>query len=314
MSPQKSPKLYTYRSKTIFHVQPRTKELIDPTHPLLEAKRDEIESIDRKTFQYGLTERHQLDVYYPSEQLPQNSNESHERGKPPILAFLYGGGLVQGNRSNSPSHLVHNNLGAFFASRGVLTVIPDYRLVPGITYPQGSEDVRDALTWILTNLISEGDTCQIYILAHSAGGMHLNGLLLNPVLYSPLAHAIRGVALMGSPCAVTTDMHKLYQVALGYYGSAKAIAREEPISLLRRVSAEYVTKLPPLRMLVAGSEPARISNSMRGFAEEFQAKGGIVDELILEGHDHLSPVLALSTGTGEEWGYEIVRWIHEGGS
>jgi hypothetical protein len=31
MSPKISPKLYTYPSKTIFHVQPRTKELIDPS-------------------------------------------------------------------------------------------------------------------------------------------------------------------------------------------------------------------------------------------------------------------------------------------
>lgn len=253
----------------------------------------------------------QLDVYYP-EQLSKNSDESNERRKPPILAFLYGGGLVQGTRSTSPSHLVYNNLGAFFASRGILTVIPDYRLVPGITYPQGSEDIRDALTWIVANLVSEGDTSQIYILAHSAGGMHLNGLLLNPTLFLPLAHAIRGVVLMGSPCTVTADMHRLYHVARGYYGSAKGIARDEPMSLLRCASAEYVAKLAPLRMLVTGSEPPRISNSMRDFAEEFKAKGGIVDELILEGHDHLSPVLALSSGTGEEWGCEIVRWMHEG--
>lgn len=117
---------------------------------------------------------------------------------------------------------------------------------------------------------------------------------------------------MGSPCTVTPDMHKLYRVAQGYYGSAKAIARDEPLSLLRYATTEYVARLPPLRMLVTGSEPPRISNSMRDFAEEFKAKGGIVDELILEGHDHLSPVLALSSGTGEEWGYEIVLWMHKG--
>jgi hypothetical protein len=143
--------------------------------------------------------------------------------------------------------------------------------------------------------------------------MHLNGFLLNPSLFSPFAHGIRGIALMGSPCKVTPDMQKLYRAAQEYYGDAKAIAKEEPLSLLRHVSEEYVAKLPPLRMLIAGSEPRRISNSMRAFAEEFKMKGGAVDELILEGHDHLSPVLALISGTGEEWGYDIVRWIHEGG-
>ena len=44
--------------------------------------------------------------------------------------------------------------------------------------------------------------------------------------------------------------------------------------------------LPPLRlMLISGSDPPRISNSMRNFAGEFQARDGIVDELNLEGHD-----------------------------
>ena len=51
---------------------------------------------------------------------------------------------------------------------------------------------------------------------------------------------------------------------------------------------------------------------MRDFAEEFKAKGGAVDELILEGHDHPSQVFSLSSGTGEEWGCEIVQWMYKG--
>ena len=63
---------------------------------------------------------------------------------------------------------------------------------------------------------------------------------------------------MGSPCTVTSDMHRPYHVAQGYYGSVKAIARDELLSLLRRSSMEYVATLPPLQMLVTGSEPLRI--------------------------------------------------------
>ena len=65
---------------------------------------------------------------------------------------------------------------------------------------------------------------------------------------------------MGSSCTVTLDMHRPYHVAQGYDGSAKAIARDEPLSLLRRTSTEYVVTLPLLRMLVTGNEPPRISN------------------------------------------------------
>jgi hypothetical protein len=60
-----------------------------------------------------------------------------------------------------------------------------------------------------------------------------------------------------------------------------------------------VATLPLLRMLVTGNEPLRISNSMRDFAEEFKTKSGIVDELILEGHDHLSPLVRAKNGVAK---------------
>ena len=39
--------------------------------------------------------------------------------------------MTRGNRTISavPNGLVHNNLGTFFASRGITTLVPDYRRV-----------------------------------------------------------------------------------------------------------------------------------------------------------------------------------------
>ncbi|KAI6147716.1 hypothetical protein BKA82DRAFT_4143446 [Pisolithus tinctorius] len=38
--------------------RPRTREIIDPTYPLLEANRSAIESIRRETFTYGSSDVH----------------------------------------------------------------------------------------------------------------------------------------------------------------------------------------------------------------------------------------------------------------
>ncbi|KAF8960788.1 Alpha/Beta hydrolase protein [Flammula alnicola] len=298
-----------YAEQEVRTNRPRTKEIIDPSYPLLEANRRAIASIKRCTFKYGSTEEHQLDIYYPP--VSQSRTTSEGEARHPILVFFYGGGLVHGARSSPPSNLVHNNLGAFFASRGILTVIPDYRLVPSITYPQGSEDVRDALEWTIRN-IPEGNPSRIYILGHSAGGIHLSSLLLTPSFFSPLAHAVRGVVLMGTPCRLSPDMHKLYPVALTYYGSKQAISKEQPLGLLQRANEPYISSLPPVRVIIAGSERRATAASMRVFAEEFKRKGGSIEEFILEGHDHLSPILALMTGSGEDWGEDIVNWVKEG--
>lgn len=285
--------------------RPRTKEIVDPTYPLLEANRSVIESIRRETFTYGSSDVHKLDVYYPP--LPGSD------GLPPILVFFYGGGLVRGSRSSPPSNLVHNNLGAFFASRGILVVIPDYRLVPGITFPEGSEDVRDAIEWTIEN-VAEGDSNRVFLLGHSAGGLHLASYLLLPSLYrsSSAFGRVHGAILMGVPCEILPSRPQFYAIAQHYYGSAKKVSANHPLSLLRQTDDSHICSLPPVRNIMAGSEPRAISTSMRTFARECRKRGGTVDEFVLEGHDHLSPILALSSGSGEDWGYDVVRWIMGG--
>lgn len=285
---------------------PRTKEIIDSTYPLLEANRAAIDSIVCKTFDYGPIETHKLDVYYPPNHMDSTAQAA------PILVFFYGGGLVTGSRSSPPSNLVYNNLGAYFASRGILTVIPDYRLVPGVTYPQGSEDARDVLDWVVQHLASLGEdnSTHVFVLAHSAGGMHVSGYLLTDLFASsPAAHIVRGVAFMGVPLEIHPSRAKFYAVAETYYGDRKKIAQNQPLGMLRRVEPSRVASLPPLRNYIAGSEPRAISSSMRNFAKEWKKRGWTVDVLVMDGHDHLSPVLALSSGSGEEWGEDLVAWI-----
>lgn len=189
-------------------------------------------------------------------------------------------------------------------------MIPDYRLVPGITFPQGSEDVRDAVEWAIKN-ISEGDADRVFLFGHSAGGIHLASYLLLPSLYrsSSAFGRVRGIILMGVPCEISPSRAQFYATAQIYYGNAKKVAANQPLNLLRRADKSHVRSLPPFWSIAAGSEPRAISASMRNLSGELRKRGGTVDEFVLDGHDHLSPVLALSSGSGEDWGYDAVKWI-----
>lgn len=231
--------------------------------------------------------------------------------KPPILVFFYGGGFIHGIRTSQPSGLVHNNLGAFFASKGIITAIPDYRLVPSVVFPQGSEDVCDAMSWVVENL-SKGDSNRVFILGHSAGGVHVTGMLFIPSLFTPkVARSIRGVALLGVPYELSDHKRPhIHAASIQYYGSAKNVTANQPLGLLRRADEAYIGRLPPIRNMRAQSEPRVLANGVQAFTRLFKEKGGIVEEFVLEGHDHLSPILSLSCGTGEEWGDDIVKWIN----
>ncbi|KIJ09579.1 hypothetical protein PAXINDRAFT_119886 [Paxillus involutus ATCC 200175] len=76
-------------------------------------------------------------------------------------------------------------LGSFFAQRGFTTVIPDYRLVPEVKFPDASKDIRDAIVWVSQNTAAiataassassstlEPDPGYMFVMGHSAGTAH----------------------------------------------------------------------------------------------------------------------------------------------
>ncbi|KAG6818466.1 hypothetical protein H0H92_002712, partial [Tricholoma furcatifolium] len=78
-------------------------------------------------------------------------------------------------------------LGSFFARRGFIVVIPDYRLAPATIFPGAAEDVRNAILWTIKNVdqlttptTPSPDTNNIYLMGHSAGAIHAYSSLLIP--------------------------------------------------------------------------------------------------------------------------------------
>ncbi|KLO09669.1 alpha/beta-hydrolase [Schizopora paradoxa] len=287
--------------------------LIEPTikafAPLLQSRRGAIESTTRKTFQFGATERQSLDVYYPE--------LSSDSPKPPILLFFYGGGLTYGNRIfPAPLDLVFKNCGAFFASRGILTVIPDYRLAPQAVYPEPVEDLRDAFRYVIANLGDAGDTKRVYLTGHSVGGSLLLSMLLseNPrfIEHEELKRHVKGIVPRGAGCAFDLIPPPVVSVYHTFYGSQEKSVTLSPLGLLKEASQKTLDALPPMLIIQAEDEPPFVSTPLKGFNALFEERTGKKIEVkVAEGHNHISVNMALNSGEGEQWGEELVKWVKD---
>ena len=289
----------------------------------LEKAKDKIASVESKTFKYGPHERHEvcsvsstgadkhkltvfkqkLEVYYP----PPSSSS-----KPPILVFHYGGGFYSGGkRFPVPREFVYANLGAFFAQRGFLVVIPDYRLVPEIVYPNPAEDSAAALKWIVENLADSGDTENLVIMAHSAGAAIVSTVLLHEpsLIEDGLRKRIKGAVLVGGPYHHDGPPSAPPDVVAHYYGTAEEKAVKLPIALLRKASEERLASLPKLLLLVSEKDAEGITLAHKDFSQLAKERlGAKVETGVAKRHNHISLNWAVGTGDGEEWAEEVAKW------
>ncbi|KAF8531718.1 Alpha/Beta hydrolase protein [Gautieria morchelliformis] len=269
--------------------------------PLLAARKSKIAQTSKRTFKYGPTERHQVDVYYP----PSGTSNA------PIFFFVYGGGFATGSRDIVPG-LLFDNIGAFFAQRGILTAVADYRLAPETTYPCPAEDIRDAIRFTLTSpdvdvTRNGADKNRVYILGHSAGGSHVSTLFLNEnILTDEDRRIIRGAVLMSGVYGSAPPLTM-------YYGNpAEEMDKKCPLGLLSQKSTDKLAQLLPDRLFLLSSErdDPILAAWDKTFREALHEKG-ITDyhTHTMKGHNHVSPEVSLSSGEGEEWGEEVAQWI-----
>src|SRR5438128_7600683 len=79
--------------------------------------------------------------------------------------------------------LGYATIGRCLAERGLVVVLPNYRLSPGVRHPEHIKDVAAAFAWTCRNAREYGgDTQQIFVAGHSAGG-HLVSLLATDERY-----------------------------------------------------------------------------------------------------------------------------------
>lgn len=105
---------------------------------------------------YGPLERHTLDLY---------TSPQTERGSG-VVIFVHGGYWDSGDKTDY--RFVADSL----TESGFVTVIPNYRLVPAVTFPSYVEDVALAVKWALENYGSS----DVFLMGHSSGA-HIGALV-----------------------------------------------------------------------------------------------------------------------------------------
>ena len=115
---------------------------------------------------YGPLPRQKLDIYVPTSARPS--------GGRPVVVFFYGGSWNSGERAD------YRFVGEAFASRGVVTLIADYRLYPEVRYPEFLKDSASALAFGLSHAASlGGNPKRVFVMGHSAGGYNAAMLALD---------------------------------------------------------------------------------------------------------------------------------------
>lgn len=165
--------------------------------------------------------KHKLDLYIP-------------KGKQlaPVLFFIHGGAWVSGDRSQYPP------LGNRYASEGILTVVPSYRLAPKNPFPAQIEDVAAAFTWVVKNIAKHGgDPDRIYVSGHSAGG-HLSALLaLDPKHLQ--AHGLTPSIIKGALCL--SGVYDVAEVKEKVFGTNPELRRAaSPITHIRKDAPPFL--------------------------------------------------------------------------
>jgi len=297
--------------RIIPQVLPRTSEIYGLI--LDKNSKQEILGTARETFTYGSHKRQQLDLYTPSKPAGKEPR--------PLLIFLYGGGFINGEKvlSRIPGGLVYTNLGYYFAEKvGFDTIIPDYRLNgDGGAFPSGAEDISGVLDWVQKKFAAQQGK-PVYLMGNSAGGVHLAGWLLadqfkssrEPSITGESNIKIAGVITLGSLMNFVGAPPPLVSVLREHFG--EGYENLSPIALLKKAvkNGALVGKWPRLLVLYSELDPQDIIKSNIEFLEELERSGLAADHFILQGHNHISPPMALGTGiaTEEVWGERVVAW------
>ncbi len=221
---------------------------------------------------FGTEPRQRLDIYRPA-----------GTGPFPVMVFLYGGAWDSGDRA------MYRFVGDAFAARGILTVIPDYRLWPEVRYPVFLQDCALALAWTRANVAGYGGHASApALIGHSAGAYNAAMLALDPSLLgdvglSPCRDLSRVVGLAGPYDFLPLHSDELRAV----FGPGLAGPATQPIT--------HVDGRNPPMLLASGTADGTVrpANTVR-LAARIRARGGPVEERLYPGVNHIEIVGAIA--------------------
>jgi acetyl esterase/lipase len=177
---------------------------------------------------YGPESRQKLDVYSPK--------DAKDR---PVVVFFYGGSWTAGSRG------LYRFVGAALAERGIVAVLPDYRLYPQVKFPLFLDDGALAVAWVQKHAHEfGGDAQRIVLMGHSAGGHEAALLAYDRRLLEKAGarpESIVGLVGLSGPYALAPDTKILNTI----FASPYTETQWQPV--------RFVTSHSPPTLLVHGT-------------------------------------------------------------
>ncbi len=223
---------------------------------------------------FGALPRQKLDVWTPG----RPAAGAHL----PVVIFLYGGGWVAGSRQD------YGFAGSAFAGKGFVTVVPDYRLVPGVRFPTFVEDGALAVKWTRDHITDYGgDPRRISLSGHSAGAYNAAMLALDPHFLRDVGvdpRTIRAAALLAGPYDFYPFTEQRGRDALGAWPRPE---ETQPIHFAR-------AEAPPM-LLAAGTADTIVQpRNSEVLAARLHQLGATVELKLYPGKSHIDLAKALS--------------------
>jgi triacylglycerol lipase len=225
---------------------------------------------------YGKDRLQKLDVY---------TLASKSRFPRPVLIYVHGGGFTRGDKTESGKPFYDNVL-VWAARNGLVGVNINYRLAPKAPFPAGAQDLASAIAWARAHIADYGgDPDRIFVFGHSAGASHLVDYISRPELQGPEIAGVKGAIVVS-----TMYPKEMPEKPSAYYGTDADAQLFEPA--LKRLQAAKV----PIFLVGAELDPPKFVETREGFREGLCAVGRCPSRfIVLAGHDHLSPSLAVGT-------------------
>jgi acetyl esterase/lipase len=219
---------------------------------------------------YGQAHRQRLDVYQPDRPAPGN----------PVVIFFYGGGWRTGQRGD------YAFIAQTLAARGIITVIPDYRLYPEVKFPTFIEDGARAVAWTKSHIAEfGGNSHSIFLMGDSAGAYITAMLTLDPAYLE--AVGMKPAELSGM-IGISGPYDTLPQGA-----AVESIFDSGDISTILPISfAEG--KNPPLLLLSADRDDAISPANSAALAARVRSHGGSVQTIVYPNVGHIGVMLPFS--------------------
>ena len=233
---------------------------VDVLNATAESKNIEIS----RDLAYGEGDRRTLDVYRP-----------RDAEGAPICVFYYGGGWEGGSKES------YVFVAAALAARGIVTVVPDYRVHPEVGFPDFLDDAARAAHWAKNNASKFGaDPDRIVLAGHSAGA-HIAAMLtldaqwLNAVGLDP-RRDLAGLVGIAGPYDFLPLESKTLKII---FGPPEQLARTQPINFVEGGE-------PPTLLITGGFDFSVDPRNSTRLAAKLENAGGKVTSLEYAGIGH----------------------------